>query len=386
MLPARARLLHVGLPKTGTTALQSAASGRRRLLLREGVRYPGDRYNHRQAAMALLHRNRGGGTRQGRQPDPWDRLMAEVEGDRERRVLISNEFIAGWDEPVARRFAAELGPRTHVVLTVRNFASVLPSLWQQYVKTGYREDFERFLSIVLADDPDPTDQPPHFERNDQGAAVSRWVDIVGADRVTVIVVDKAEPARVSISFETMLGLPAGTLNTTEQRGLAVNRSLSAAEASLLLAVNRQLEGYRVAEEDLIRILRRGAASRILDECPPAGPDAQLSLPPWAGEQAAARGLGYAEAIERSGARVIGDLSELGRAPRPAVGHWTMPGLVSTEVAAQAVVGALSAGLHRGSNFGLPARARPRSFSRRVAVLIRRLRRFPGGFRRVLDEG
>lgn len=84
LLPPRARLLHVGLMKTGTTALQQAASRRRRVLLRHGVRYPGHRYNHRQAALALLRRR--GGRGRSERPDDWDELLAEVAAERQRRI------------------------------------------------------------------------------------------------------------------------------------------------------------------------------------------------------------------------------------------------------------------------------------------------------------
>ncbi len=377
-LPARVRLLHVGLMKTGTTALQSAASSRRQLLLRHGVLYPGNRYNHRQAAFALQRRRP---SQRRSSADDWDRVLSEVETEPARRILISNEFIADWDEAIAWRFVEDLGPRTHVVFTVRSFASSLPSIWQQYVKTGYRSDFEQFLSVVLAEHPDPDELPSNFERHDQGGVVSRWADIVGPENVTVVVVDKADPTRISASFEALLDLPPGTLMATEQGGFAVNRSLSAAESSLLLAVNRAVEPYGVAPEDIIRVLRRGAAARLLEECPPAGAENQLTLPPWAAEAAASRGRGYAEIIRRKRVRVIGDLDELGRAPLQSAGRWTMPESVPTEAAAQALVGAVSGGLYRGSNFGLAGPARPRSLARSSAKLVSRVRRLPGALRR-----
>ncbi|MCW2746978.1 MAG: hypothetical protein JWP10_120, partial [Nocardioidaceae bacterium] len=81
-LPERARLLHIGLPKTGTTALQAAASASRPLLLDHGVRYPGKNYNHRFESSGLLGRRFGsvmlGG---GKEPqrEQWDEMMAEIE-------------------------------------------------------------------------------------------------------------------------------------------------------------------------------------------------------------------------------------------------------------------------------------------------------------------
>ena len=364
-LPPRARLLHVGMMKTGTTALQSAASHRRRMLLRHGVRYPGWHYNHRAAAVALFERT---SEEKRQQPDDWDKLMAQINRDQTRRILISNELIAVAEEPAVQRFRDELGPLTHVVFTVRSFASVLPSLWQQYVKSGHQQDLEEFLSRRLGSD--SRDPPPDMARHDQAALVSRWAGVFGPENVTVIVVDKSEPRRVSATFETLLGLPADMLYEPVLSGESVNRSLSVHEASLVLTVNRLLDPYGLAEDDRERLLLKGATARMLAESPMPDPDAQLILPPWAVEPATARGRQYADAIARSGVRVIGDLEELGRPPRTERGQWEISASVPVDVAAQAVLGALSAGLNRGSNFGLPAGVQPRT----VEAVIGRARR------------
>ncbi len=352
-LPARARLLHVGLMKTGTTALQTAASNRRSALLRHGVRYPGWHYNHRNAADALFQRH---ASNDGRRPDDWDRLMAQIDADRTRRILISNELIAVAEESVVADFRAELGPRTHVVFTVRSFASILPSLWQQYVKSGHRRDFDEFLSRRLSAD---TGTSRDLARHDQAALVSRWAAVFGSENVTVIVVDKSEPRRVSSAFEELLDLPAGMLYQAEPRGQSANRSLSIHEASLVLSVNRLLARYG-APQDQTDPLLKGAIARMLDECEAPSADAQLALPPWAVGPAVDRSREYADAIVASGVRVVGEIGELSRPPRTGVGQWETSTWIPVDVAAQAVAGVVSAGLYQGSNFGLPGGATPGS--------------------------
>lgn len=383
-LPARSRLLHVGLAKTGTTALQSVASRRRADLLRHGVRYPGRRYNHRQAAFALYRR---GGRDADPRPDDWDELETELAGDSRRRILISNEFIAGWDDAVAGRFLDQLGPRTHVVITLRSFGALLPSIWQQYVKSGYTVGFEDFLRIVLEGsarfDLLP---PPNVDQHDQGEVVARWARVAGPERVTVVVGDKANRRLISTAIEELLDLPAGMLYDPAQGGADSNRSLSVDEARLLLAVNRILAAYPVEKDALVSVLRRGATARFLDECPAPGPSSALALPPWAGDAAATRGREFAAAIDAAGVAVIGDLDDLARVPQSRPGRRTGPDTVPTDVAAQALVGALSAGLGRGSNFGLPARVRPRTPARMMAQLIARIRRFPASVRRQRSLG
>lgn len=369
-------MLHAGLMKTGTTALQSAASDRRRTLLRRGVRYPGRHYNHRNAAVALFARD-SDSSRHG--PDDWDKLMAEINADRHRRILISNEMIGAADESTVRRFRDELGPTTHVVFTVRSFAALLPSLWQQYVKSGHRGSFDEFLARRLTDD--AVEQPSDMAKHDQAAIVSRWVDVFGSENVTVVVVDKSDPHRVSTSFEALLDLPDGLLHQPSMSGMSVNRSLSVHEASLLLTVNRLLDPHNLDRADVDRLVFNGAANRMLDECPRPSPDDELILPPWAVGPAVARSLQYAETIAASGVRVVGDLDELGRQPATGRGRWKISTTVPVEVAAEAVVGAMSAGLNRGSNFGLPAGVRPRTREAFVA----NVRGFAGDARRRLGR-
>ena len=174
------------------------------------------------------------------------------------------------------------------------------------------------------------------------------------------------------SFEELLCLPAGILHEPELNGEWLNRSLSVHEVSLLLTVNHILEPHGLAPEDVERLLYKGATARMLDECPAPDRDAQLILPPWAVEPAVARSRQYAEAIAATGVRVIGDLEELSRPPRTDRGRWELSTTIPVEVAAQAVAGALSAGLGRGSNFGLSSGVQPRP----VPSVLGRVRRLP----------
>lgn len=345
-LPEQTRLLHIGLMKTGTTAIQQAASARRKTLLRHGVRYPGRRYNHRQAALALMGRRSSTA-----EADDWTELVREIEADPARRIWISNEFICGCDDAEASRFLHELGPRTHVVITLRGVPAVLPSIWQQDVKTGTRLDFEAWLAIVLADPPDPAALPPLYARHDQGAVVARWAQLAGPENVTVLVADKNRPRQLERAFEALLGLPAETLSPAKQRGGVVNRSLSAEEAALFLRVNQLLAPRQMSRDELTQILRGGAVARVLDTREPGSTDTPIALPDWADHRAAQVGEQYAAVIAGTGVRVVGDLDQLAARPRHRRGRATMPDVVPVDLAAEALLGAMSAGLNRGSDFG-----------------------------------
>ena len=86
-------LLHVGVHKTGTTAIQAALADARSDLLERGIRYPGKLQAQHRAALALLGRpwgwnSRGGSVMDRRHFDALVRRSSKHDG----RVVISSEF------------------------------------------------------------------------------------------------------------------------------------------------------------------------------------------------------------------------------------------------------------------------------------------------------
>ena len=124
-------LLHVGVHKTGTTALQVALSDSRALLEEHGVRYPGKGQYHHKAILAGAERPygwRGNGARITPKKH-WNRLLKEV--DYPGRVIISSEFLDDVKPEVAARIVEQLGgtDRVSVAVTLRSIGSILPSAW-----------------------------------------------------------------------------------------------------------------------------------------------------------------------------------------------------------------------------------------------------------------
>jgi hypothetical protein len=119
LLEAGARLLHIGPPKIGTTAVQEAFHLAREQLAAHGVVYPGQRRQPLQAVLAVTGQPALLG-----EPLPgiihWARLVHEVCVADGQRVVLSSEFFAGADDSAACRVLADLGgPRVHVVVTLR---------------------------------------------------------------------------------------------------------------------------------------------------------------------------------------------------------------------------------------------------------------------------
>ena len=126
-------------------------------------------------------------------------------------MLFGHEFASESDAETANRFVDEIGENCHIAVTLRSPGAILPSAWQQYVKAGVPIAFDDWLGSVIADPPDRSVTKGFHDRNDQAGVVERWAAAAGADRVTVIVLDKSRPELLYGTFEQLLGLPAGTL-------------------------------------------------------------------------------------------------------------------------------------------------------------------------------
>ncbi|MFE7407805.1 hypothetical protein [Isoptericola sp. NPDC057559] len=338
-LPERALLLHIGLMKTGTTSLQNAAAALRPELLARGVRYPGRHTNHRSAVNDFMGQSWGWDT--APVEGAWRKLRAEIDGDTENRVWFGHEFAANADDATVAAWRAELGERAHVVVTLRNYAAILPSMWQEMMKEGHPWTFERWLKNSFADQPEE-ELRPFLERHDQGRVVTRWAEAFGPENVTVVVVDKSTPSLLFDAFESMLGLEHGLLGTAKLDGKSTNRGMSVEEAELLRALNLRLR-KQLTWLEYCKWLRDTASNSMLKRRKPGAHDTKLVLPTWAAEAAHARSARYVEQIRESGVRVVGDLALLNAEVPSSADPRLRADVVPIDAATEAVLGVIRQG-------------------------------------------
>ena len=128
--------LHIGLPKTGTTYLQSVLWGAKGALARDGYLLPGKGHReHLWAALELQERPHLE-QRHPKAPGTLGRLVKAAQRHK-GPVVLTHEFMCGAGREQAGRLIESLAPaEVHVVVTARDTLGMLTAGWAEYVKNG----------------------------------------------------------------------------------------------------------------------------------------------------------------------------------------------------------------------------------------------------------
>lgn len=305
-------LLHVGVHKTGTTAIQAALADSRQELASRNVRYPGKLQAQHRAALALLGRpwgwnNRGGGVMDREHFDRLAKRTRKAPG----RVVISSEFFCEASSDQADEVFSALGRSgarpVHVVVTLRNLGKLLPSSWQQYLKYGMTTSYEAWLTGVLATPGSSKMSPTFWKRHDHGDVIRRWAGAVGPQNLTVMVLEDVPREYMFETFAQFLDVPTHIL--TSRMELTSNRSMTAAEAEVLVRLNKKVK-KSMQWADYVTLVRRGVALGMVEGREPGPSEPKLHTPDWALDAAQQVGIKSVNTIRESGVEVLGNLDAL----------------------------------------------------------------------------
>ena len=234
-------LLHIGLPKTGTTYLQQVVWSNRDRLAADGVLLPG--FGHREhlwAALDLQERPRLA-RRHAKAPGAWQRLVTEATQQSDD-VLITHEFFCGASaEQASRAIAAFPDAEVHLVVTARDAASVVSAGWQESVKNGSTVDLDSVMAGEAAGGPEFS-----MRTWDLAGVLQRWTPNVPGERVHVLMM----PGRGEAHdlhwqhFAEVIGVDPAAYDVPTD---AVNPALGIVQVELLRQVNAHLPPYSAHE-------------------------------------------------------------------------------------------------------------------------------------------
>jgi hypothetical protein len=375
-LPDRSVLAHVGMHKTGTTAMQSVLASLRPELAADGVTYPGDREAHHVEARALTRSTLGWQTAPVPPPDPgvWNHFAAAIRRSPDR-VVFSSEFFSSATEPQIHQMVDDIDDRLHIVIGVRNLGPVAVSSWQQTLKQGRISTLDSWLQSNFQRGA-PEDAPKFFwAKFDPAAAVTRFANAAGAERVTVVVLHEGDRAMLPNTFEQLLGLPEGRL--AGHNAPRSNRGLTTIEAEVVRQVNVLLRG-KLEWREYDALVRNGAIRRMVENRSPKPDERKPELPGWISDEVAVEGQRVAEAISAAGVRVIGDLGDL-IAPVPTTPSDSPEAdetVIPVDAMVEAVVGAVASAAYgswtlEGERSESAARVTDTTAARLAAIVLRR---------------
>lgn len=296
--------LHVGFQKTGTTYLQSIFWQSQQTLREQGLELlPSNRLDTSYLMLAVR-----GMLQDGLEPPAaWtvrERLTEQAAASTAERALISQESLAPCTPRQIRDLVGRLdGFEPHVVVTVRDVARQVPSMWQQRVKARSKESYESFLQAVVERS---AAARSFWQIQDVPGVLERWAGVVGAARVHVVTVPPAGSSSTLLleRFCSLLEVDPESLDRDTHRA---NTSLGITQAELLRRVNLALGdrlphpragygpmGKRFLGESILAT-QRGTPPRL----PPAMTD-------WCDRTADE----WRKVIAAGGFHVVGDLDDL----------------------------------------------------------------------------
>jgi hypothetical protein len=345
LLPVGSRIVHIGPPKTGTTALQAAFHLARSRTKRQGVHYASHGRHAMSAVLAGIE-----------QPSPWaadrkppskwnwNRLLNDIRSSKARRVVLSSEFFSDATPDAIRRVVGEIGPDViQIVVTLRPLAKIMPSQWQQFIQNQITISFDDWVDGVLNQPRDKV-TPTFWKRHRHDELVARWADVVGPERVTVVALDDADRDMVLRVFERLTGLAVGTLVAEPDLS---NRSMTVPEIEVVRAFNAMFKEEKLPGPLYSRVMRFGAAAYMRTRVP-ADYEAKIEIPAWSVEPISNLAREMMANISASGVRVVGDLDKLTIASTSR-GPDKVPVVIGPKVAASTAMGILVAsGLARGT--------------------------------------
>lgn len=304
-------LIHIGGPKTGTTAIQTAFAENRHALHERGILYPGTGINQ-QASLYPLNRIAGfenfvSGDRLG-----WEQLVDEV-NQWEGIVVLSSEVLLSVPTDVVNEVVDTIGTsQIEILITGRSLHELVVSQWQESVKAGDTISLRKYGNEIARGPKNATDLSLIFWLvADYVTPIQRWSQRLGIENIIVQCVDTTQPEATLRSFEQIAEIPSGLLGTSVQN--PVNQSLTYAEAELIRSCNQILLQDSVSNHHY-STLKPKFRRKVLSIMPHED-DAKIELPTSYYESIATFVNTEVQRIVNSGARIRGDISLLTRIPQ-----------------------------------------------------------------------
>ncbi len=305
-------VLHVGVPKSGTSFLQATLRANAAQLEAAGVHFPTEQHKGLfHAALELTGNHPGWGVPDKRVKGSWARLCRRAQRFGGTTVLSNELFsnVEATDVPGALKHLEGLD--VHLVVTARDLARQLPAEWQEGVKHGRSLRYQRFLDRVS----DPERSHPHarkfWRHQDVADLLDRWGAHLPADHVHLVTVPPPGAPRELLwhRFCEVVGVDPEV--ATEEPPTGSNVSLGVTAVDVLRRVNGRLRRLDERPPGLRRTVKQVLVNGALR----ADTSPRVSTPEALLPRLAEITDDWVRRIGAAGYDVVGDLDDL--TPRPA---------------------------------------------------------------------
>lgn len=232
--------LHIGLPKTGTTYIQSSLKESASRLAAAGCLAPGERPESNWRAVSDLLGRRPKGAKAPQVAGSWDALVTSMSDWGGDRVVLSEELLVTAGRRTVRRVLNSFEPgQVHVVVTLRSLTRMLPSAWQQEVKKGRTWTWDEFIAAVRDPRCGPAEAAATFWlRFDAARIIELWGREIPASHMHVVIVppERMTDRLLLERFSEGVGLDKELLGPPAHE-LKANAGLGLAEVEVLRRLN-----------------------------------------------------------------------------------------------------------------------------------------------------
>ncbi|GAA4080650.1 hypothetical protein ACFFOS_08380 [Nocardioides kongjuensis] len=356
-LPDGSRFIHIGLPKTGTTALQGALDRARPELEALGAH----NVNHGRHEMRVGQVAAGGLADfwQGTWERRWEELAKEFRESEARCTFWSSESLSHARGERISYLAEQLGADTHVVVTLRPLAPLMVSQWQQWLRRRGTQSLEewaqnQFAAVSVAGEVslDYVKFMPSLHRFSLRRIVEEWGPVFGEDRIVLVVPDPVDRLHNLRVFERLMGVPEVLRLVPEG-----NASLPYPEAEMLRYFNRAWTDHGGDHPTWMEVIGVLARIPLRDYTNTTTPH-PIRAPRWVAEKANEYAVAWNAAVEASGVTVVGDLADLVVDPADYPEEVEVPTTVDVESAGRLMDVAFTAALQHAGKAAAAAPARP----------------------------
>lgn len=312
--PATRRvLLHVGVPKSGTSFLQATLRANADRLREAGVHFPTEQHKGLfHAALEVTGNHPGWGVPQRRVKGSWARLCRQARRF-DGTTVLSNELFSNASPAQVATAMRELdGLEVHLVVTARDLARQLPAEWQEGIKHGRGLRFRPFLDRML----DPARSHEHarkfWRHQDVAELMERWGAGLPPERIHLVTAPPPGAPRDLLwrRFCAVVGVDPALAEFPE---VGANTSLGITAIDVLRRVNKRLR----ADGDRPPLLRRTVKQSLVNGALRQDTSPRVTTPEELLPRLAEITDDWVKRIESAGYDVVGDLADL--TPRPAEG-------------------------------------------------------------------